>query len=77
MQKKKDYPAFQDSSMDELADILSELITQKNENQGHFEAVESYIENLRTHFYQDSKQFHRRFIRGYESLLEVIKKEKI
>lgn len=69
--QKKDNRSSQDSSMDELADLLAECLNQEQVTED-WEPIEAYVQKLRTQFYHDTSKFHHRFVQGYETLLNVI-----
>jgi hypothetical protein len=59
----------------ELADLIMETIQVSND-QEEIEPFETYSAHLRARLLNDSPDFSSRFVRGYELLLEELKKEK-
>lgn len=55
--------------MKDVAQVILEEIARE-EDRG--DEVEIYAHELRSQFYQDGEKFQSRFVRGYDSLLEML-----
>ncbi len=60
----------EDESIEDLAKFVLESLEEGY--QSDWEPFEIYAQKLRSHMHTNSHAFHKQFVKGYESLIEVL-----
>lgn len=72
MDQRKEEKPSRFYSEPEMSDLAQAVLEEIGRDVDRKEEVEAYVHELKSQFYREKEKFKSRFLKGYETLLQIL-----